>query len=332
VNVRLLIEAIVRQMTVLLAELATSGGLRAPLANVAHRVFIELARELDQHGVSRGVSADMFGLALRTYMRRIRRYDESLTQKGASLWEAVLRFVESRSTVSRSEVLDEFARDDDALVRSVLQDLTDSGLVFRSGARAAVVYRAATPEEIGSARHAADQECLDNMIWAVIRREGPLSSSALADRTALRAGELEAALARLSQDERIERALGDDGVDSYRARSIVIPLGSRSGWEAAVYDHFHALVKTIVCKFRQDSEGAAPDDRVGGSTYTFEVWDGHPFAERVYGHLARYRATTSELRGQVDQHNDKNGRPGRYDAVTVYMGQCVIQKEDVNGS
>jgi hypothetical protein len=32
--------------------------------------------ELDQQGVSRKVGADMFGLALRTYLRRIRRHDE----------------------------------------------------------------------------------------------------------------------------------------------------------------------------------------------------------------------------------------------------------------
>src|SRR5215471_10583667 len=131
-NVRLLIEAVVRQTTVLLAELATAGGLRAPLANVADRVFIELARELDAHGVSRSVSADMFGLALRTYLRRIRRYDESATEKGASLWEAVLRFIEGRQAVSRNEILDAFAKDDETQIRSVLQDLTDSGLIFRS--------------------------------------------------------------------------------------------------------------------------------------------------------------------------------------------------------
>jgi hypothetical protein len=111
-NARLLIDSIVRQTTILLAELATSGGLRAPLANVADRVFIELAHELDAHGVSRSVSADMFGLALRTYLRRIRRYDESATQQGASLWEVVLAFVERKNVVSRSDVLDEFARDD----------------------------------------------------------------------------------------------------------------------------------------------------------------------------------------------------------------------------
>lgn len=330
-NARLLIEAVVRQTTVLLAELATSGGLRAPLANVADRVFIELSRELDEHGVSRSVSADMFGLALRTYLRRIRRYDESATQKGASLWEAILRFVEARPAVSRSAVLDEFAKDDEAQVRSVLQDLTDSGLIFRSGVRAAAVYRAASPEDVSALRRSADHDGFDNVLWAIIRREGPLSLAALADRTALRAGELEAALARLVRDARVEETKSADDV-SYGASSMIIPLGSRSGWEAAVYDHFHAVVKTIVCKLRQDADGSAPDDRIGGSTYTFEVWPGHPFAERVYGELARYRAATSELRRQVDDFNAKNARPARHDRVTAYFGQCVIEEEKDNDS
>src|SRR5262245_6190833 len=59
VNVNLLIDAIVRQTTVLIAELATNRGLRAPLAHVAEQVFFELTRELDTQGISRKVSADM---------------------------------------------------------------------------------------------------------------------------------------------------------------------------------------------------------------------------------------------------------------------------------
>src|SRR6185295_15994812 len=144
------------------------------------------------------------------------------------------------------------------------------------------------------------------------------SLGALAGRTALRAGELEAALGRLVRDERIEETKsGGEGETLYGARSIVIPLGSRSGWEAAVYDHFHAVVKTIVCKLRQDAAGARGDDRIGGSTYTFEVWDGHPLAERVYEQLARYRAATTELRRQVDEFNAKHARPVRHDRVTA---------------
>src|SRR5207248_4916520 len=97
-----------------------------------------------------------------------------------------------------------------------------------------------------------------------------------------------------------------EGVSSYSARSIIVPVGARSGWEAAVYDHFQAVVKTIVRKLRADSEGSNIDDRTGGSTYGFEVWDGHPLAEKVYGELARHRKETSELRKEVDEFNEKH--------------------------
>jgi hypothetical protein len=331
VNARLLIEAIVRQTTVLLAELATSGGLRAPLANVADRVFIELARELDELGVSRSVSADMFGMALRTYLRRIRRYDESATKKGASLWEAVLRFVEAKKTVSRGEILDEFSKDDEGQVRSVLQDLTDSGLIYRSGVRAAAMYRTAAPDDAGTLKRALDHDGFDNVLWAIIRREGPLSLATLSDRTALRSGELDQALRRLVADGRIDEATRDGSL-SYSARSIFVPVGARSGWEAAVYDHFHAVVKTIVCKLRADSEGTRLEDRIGGSTYSFEVWDGHPLAEKVYGELGRHRKETSELRKQVDDFNEKNTHPRRFDRVTIYFGQCVVEEENEDDS
>jgi hypothetical protein len=63
-NVELLIDAIFRQTTVLIAQLATHGGARAPLAHVANQVFLDLASELEAQGVSRKVGADMFGMAL----------------------------------------------------------------------------------------------------------------------------------------------------------------------------------------------------------------------------------------------------------------------------
>src|SRR5689334_16034848 len=84
-NVPLLIDSVVRQTTVLIAQLATAGGVRAPLASVANQVFLDLADELNAQGVSRKVSADMFGLALRTYLRKIQRLRESSTEGGRSL-------------------------------------------------------------------------------------------------------------------------------------------------------------------------------------------------------------------------------------------------------
>src|SRR5688572_2671573 len=111
-NAQVLIDGIVRQLTVLIAQLATSGGLRAPLAHIASEVFIDLARELEAQGVSRKVSADMFGMALRTYLRKIQRLGESSTERGRSLWEAVYGFVRNHDVVTRDDVIAHFAHDD----------------------------------------------------------------------------------------------------------------------------------------------------------------------------------------------------------------------------
>src|SRR5689334_17368653 len=116
-NVELLIHAIVRQTTLLIAQLATGGGVRAPLSQVADQVFLDLVSELERQGVSRKVSADMFGMGLRSYRRKIQRLTESSTERGRSLWEAVLEHVRGSGPVSRLELLERFVRDDEAQVR-----------------------------------------------------------------------------------------------------------------------------------------------------------------------------------------------------------------------
>src|SRR6186713_1687034 len=146
-NAQVLIDSIVRQVTVLIAQLATSGGVRAPLAHLANQVFLELANELEAQGVSRKVSADMFGMALRAYIRKVRRLSEGQTEKGRTLWQALLDFVRSEELVTRERVLKRFSFDGEQQVTSVLRDLTDSGLVFCSGSGKNAVYRAASSAE-----------------------------------------------------------------------------------------------------------------------------------------------------------------------------------------
>ena len=131
-NVNVLIDSIVRQTTVLVAQLATAAGGRAPLAHVAGQVFVDLVRELKAQGLGNKVIADMFGLTLRTYHDRVRRASESKTERGISLWEAVLRYVRQKQLVGRAELLMRFSADDEASVRGVLSDLVESGLLFRS--------------------------------------------------------------------------------------------------------------------------------------------------------------------------------------------------------
>jgi hypothetical protein len=97
----LLIDSIVRQTTVLIANLSTAAGIRAPLAHVADEVFLRLASEIEAQGVGHKVVADMFGLALRSYQKKVERSTESPSARERTLWEALLELILREGSVSR---------------------------------------------------------------------------------------------------------------------------------------------------------------------------------------------------------------------------------------
>ena len=318
-----LIQAIVRQTTVLIAQLATSGGWRAPLAQVANQVFLDLVTELERQGVSRKVSADMFGMGLRSFQRRIRRVAGSSTEHGRSLWEAALDHIRRRGTTTRTEVLRAFAEEDGPLLRSVLNDLCDSQLVFQSGQDAQTVYRAVSDEDIGALGTVRSEEGLDELLWAMVYREGPLTRDELSQRVRMDGSELEHALERLVSSARIERA--GEGTDAkYQATNLYLPLDSPVGWEAAVFDHFQAMVKTIVCRVRDDRAAPSLEDRIGGSTYTVDIWPGHPLEEEAHEVLAQQRTRLGELWERAEAYNAEHPRPDNYTQAVYYFGQCLI--------
>ncbi len=72
-HTKLVIDAIVRQTTVLIAQVATSARMRAPLAHLANQTFLALTQELERQGLAQKVIADMFGLALRSYQQKVQR-------------------------------------------------------------------------------------------------------------------------------------------------------------------------------------------------------------------------------------------------------------------
>jgi len=101
-------------------------------------------------------------------------------------------------------------------------------------------------------------------------------------------------------------------------------LGSPAGWEAALFDHFQALVETLCARLQR---GPDPQGGLGGSTYSFNIWPGHPFEDEVRRTLQTFRERNSELRKRVQAFNEGNGLPGQYERVVVYAGQCGIEQE-----
>ncbi|HVW29866.1 MAG TPA: hypothetical protein VHC69_31095 [Polyangiaceae bacterium] len=323
---RTLIDAIVRQTVVLIAQLATSRGLRAPLSHIAEQVFQELSRELERQGVTRSVSADMFGMALRTYQRRTQRALGSVTERGRSLWEAVFARIGEGGVVSREDVFRRFRHDDEVSVRAVLRDLTDSGLVFASGSGRNTIYRVTTDEEIGKLRRANDRAGLEALVWSIVFREDPVTTERVSELTALPQADVQTALDALVAQGRIERVESGGRAD-YRSRELVLGLEDPAGWEASVLDHYSAMVRTIGKKLSFDQRASAADE-VGGSTYHFTLYRGHPLQEEVLGELRRFRERCTSLRARVDQHNKEHGLPTNTLQVTTYFGQCVVENED----
>lgn len=325
-TIELLIQSIVRQTTVLIAQLATSGGARAPLAQIANQVFLDLVAELGRQGVSRKVTADMFGLGLRTFQRKFQRLTESSTDRGRSLWEAVLDYICTQKIATRASVQRRFANDESIQVRGVLRDLCESGLIFSSGQGMGTVYRAASDDELQALRQLRSNDGLDELLWAIIYREGPLSIDSLAGLTRLEPHELEPALERLVSTRRVDRAT-EGGVAVYKTGSLFVPVGAPVGWEAAVFDHFQAMVKTVCCRLREDRPPPSGGDIVGGSTYTVDIWPGHPLEDEAYGTLARLRASLVDLRQRIEAYNDAHGTPECHNQVVLYVGQCLIPQD-----
>ena len=74
--------------------------------------------------------------------RKVRRLSESATDGGMTLWEALHRYLNEENAATRADVLLRFNNDDEAVVKGILNDLVESGLVSRTGRGDGTVYRA----------------------------------------------------------------------------------------------------------------------------------------------------------------------------------------------
>jgi hypothetical protein len=71
-----------------------------------------------------------------------------------------------------------------------------------------------------------------------------------------------------------------------------------------------------------------PGEWVGGSTYGFDVWEGHPDHDEVVGFLQATRERAIALRKRVEEHNKTNGAPENASRhVIAYVGQTVLELE-----
>ncbi len=326
-NAQILIDALVRQTMVLLAQLSTADGVRSPLSHIADEVFVGLVRELERQKLGKKVIADMFGLALRSYQQKVQRLSESVTSRGITLWGAVHAFLAERESASRGEVLGHFKHDEQGKVRSILNDLVDTGLVRRSGRGRDIRYRVATAEELEElgASEAGDSEATNAaLVWVHLYPASPMKVQRLAEVVGLSDAAFEDAIELLVADERIRLETRPDGTYCVTDRCL-IPVGEAAGWEAAVVDHHRAVLNALAAKVVNGKHVSAAADQVGGTTLTFDLWPGHPREPQVQRLLAAVRSQVIPLWDEVAAYNRQH-RPDNSYTVTFYCGQNLTEE------
>jgi len=320
-HTRLLIDAIVRQTMVAIAQLSTTDGVRSPLSHVADRVFLDLVEELERQGVGKKVIADMFGLALRSYQQKVQRLTESATDEGVSLWAAVKKFLEKKRVARKAEVLTRFCNDDGASVRGILKDLVTSGLVVQTGRGESAEYRVATDDD--GAREPHHQiERNAAVTWVHVYQDGPITRSALLHQLPLSDDQLDAALRSLVADGRISKT-GTNGESRYSAERCLIPVENEAGWEAAVMDHHRAVMTALALKVRGGAPSGTTASELGGSTFVFDLCPNHPHEAEARALLLETREKMSHLWDKVVAHNGSREKADDDYKVTFYFGQAI---------
>jgi hypothetical protein len=323
VNLKLLMDGVVRQTTVLLAQLSTTDGARSPLAHVADQVFVELAREIEAQGVRRQVVADMFGMALRSYQKKMRRLTESASVNEKTLWQAVLDLVE-REQPTRARAVERFQFDGEREVAAVLKDLVRSGLVCITGAGDDAVYAITSEALREKVQRHQDVDSVANLAWLLIFRHEVETRADLPERLGVAEAFAAQVLDELLRSGRVSEVDG-----TLVSSNVVLPLGAEQGWETAILDHFRTVAVAIATKIRTGFGGANADDRIGGSTFTFTVGPGHPYEQDVYQLLKRTRLGAQALWDKVAAHNQEHPPDAeRSTSVSFYVGQVVGTTDD----
>jgi hypothetical protein len=134
--------------------------------------------------------------------------------------------------------------------------------------------------------------------------------------------DIERAVSRLVDDGRVKWDRDrHDNASELTATALLVPVGAKQGWEAAVFDHYSTVAAAIAAKVTRGPSSRA-DDVVGGATLSFEIHANHPHREKVLGLLAHIRDEVNALWNQVENYNRDNPVPeDAIEKVHFYFGQ-----------
>lgn len=319
---KVLFRALVSQSARLIARVITLTNARPNLAHLHEDFFYELSKHLQTYGVPRRVAADMFGLAMRSYLRRIRKYSNDLDYREhqLSLWQIVYETISEKPGIQRQSLLDSFSFSQYDSVCSVLRHLCEVGLVVENKTNGHKCYNAC--------RNNLTKISVDEVaqyIWAMVFMHGETTypySSLLREAGPLFGEDLvSSALNVLVEDGYIVQV--DENGPSYS--TVKNNLEQPFGWLVAVTIHIDSIFEAIVTKLSLLHEESQHQIDVRGGTWTFRLHHNHPFKKRIESLFDSYEKQIKELFVLVRTHNDSiaTQHDDEEFQIDFYMGQGV---------
>ncbi|NUN13814.1 MAG: ArsR family transcriptional regulator [Myxococcales bacterium] len=323
-----LVERMVPLVAELFATLQVNDPLRMDFADIGQKTLIDIVGVLRQDGMTNEEIAQTLDLSIAGFYKRIRELRETYApgKRGRpkpTLWEKVYQVVlqktasSPRKAVRYTAVQSVFPSVPDERLRTTLRFLVRFGLLTVTGPTQFPEYRVVPRDE--------EPDITYHSVVVTLYREGPLSLADLAERLRCTTAECEPHLKRLRDAGKLVESAPEHpgGSVRYRATSYHIEPESDLGYQAALWDHFYAVVRAMCKKVRMNTHLAQLNDVIGGTTFSFDVPLQHPLYAEISGFLTQTRVQMEKWLAEVSALN-QNGDPALPRArVTIYAGQFV---------
>ena len=321
-NFPALVERLVPVVAELFVTLAAQDPLRMSFAGIAEKTVLDIVETLRTSGMSQEAVAATLDLTITGFQSKMKRLREAYreqqpgTGRRPTLLERVYGFVADADAgkVTYVDVERHFKGVKRDSLGGVLHHLAQGGLLKVDGRGARRKYSAMERIE------ARDSTVFDASV--VLYRAGPMTLPDLAEH--LRADE-ETCRGFLEQFERaslLEVGGGPEG-ETYRVIDYHIPIDSPEGYEAALWDHINAAVHAICKKIRMSRHRAMPDDRTGGTTFSFLAPVGHPLSAEISAFLSDTRTQMESWLDRARVLQDTEPQNQAWERITIYTGQMV---------
>lgn len=315
------IRTIVDEFASMIAAMATKGGGRLSLEGLDNHFQQALIRSLVDQQLNHKVIADMLGMSLSSFGRHLARARNLDHDQNDSQWSKLYAFISAHPNTSRDDILKRFYPVEEVLIAGLLRDMVSNELVTIDRNDGTWRYRVIDGADFERlvANETARQA---NFVWVAIHRYGPLSQAQLAAKLAVTETQLDRALATLTATGRVD-IIDDDTPTPLLAVTNYNITQADASWESAVYDHLHAVFKTVTERLKADTTTHL---HASGSTYSFDIWENHPANTQLFNLVNDFRKKTSELWDDLVRHNREHIDGDDPHQLTLYFGEICLPK------